>query len=340
MNKEIHSKIQRDYDKKRRRNMDELQSRKMEVFQKVPDIQKNEELVASIGLAYSKGILLGKTSTDSLNELTQKIQRYQEEKRSLLESNGFHGDYLELRYDCAFCKDTGFVEAEISVGFLKCSCYKQQLIHFIYEKSNLANLETKNFRFFEINRYTDQLDEKKYGITISPRQNMSKIVDKAKEFIENFTNYEYKGLLFVGRTGTGKTFLSNCIAKDLMDRGKTVLYLSSPQLFHMLKNYRTSSWENQKQEDEAYNYIMEAELLVIDDLGIENVTTARYSEFLTILNTRASNDARRPCKTIISSNLGYKELLDLYTERVLSRIIGDFLSLKFVGEDLRVAPKK
>jgi DNA replication protein DnaC len=340
MNKEIHSKIQRDYDNKRQKNLEDLRLRKMEIYEKVPEIYQKEELVTSLGLKYNKGILLGKVSKDSVDELVEKVKRLQEEKSSLLTSHGFPEDYLELRYDCVFCKDTGFVEGENTKSFLKCSCYKQQLIHFIYEKSNVADLETKNFCFFDINRYTDVIDEKKYGLSISPQQNMKKILERAHEFIENFNHYEQKGLFFVGRTGTGKTFLSNCIAKELMDRGKTVLYLSSPQLFQLLKNYRTANWENQKQEDEAYNYIMDVELLVIDDLGIENVTTARYSEFLTILNTRSSNDSKRPCKTIVSSNLGYKELLDLYTERVLSRIVGDFLSLKFVGEDLRVAPKK
>jgi DNA replication protein DnaC len=335
MNKDIHRKIQRDYENKRQKSIEALNERRQRVYQALPQIETLDANIAECGLSYNKKILMGSVSSDALEELSSKLLELKREKHHLLLNNGFDEDTLVIKHSCGVCRDTGFVEKEEGNGFAKCRCYEQQLITIMISKSNLHDLENHNFDRFDLSLFADEVDEKKYVVHLSPRQSMQAILNKTKEFIENFDSYPHKGLLFVGPTGTGKTFLSHCIANELIKRGRTALYLSAPALFHTIQNYRTSSWDAQKTEDETYGYIMESELLIIDDLGIENITSARYAEFLTILNTRSSNDARKRCKTIISTNLGYKELMQLYTERVVSRIVGDFLSIKFVGEDLR-----
>lgn len=334
MNIGTHREIQRKYELKRQKSIENLKERKAQVYKMIPDIERIDDLIASIGIEYNKAIILGEKSTDSINDLTNTLERLKQEKIELLRKHNLEHNYLEQKYECQVCNDSGYVKVENR--YEKCTCYTQQLINYIYSKSNLYNLDAQNFNFFDLNRFADVVDEKKYGSNLSPRKSMNSILKKAKDFIENIENYKFRGILFTGNTGTGKTFLSNCIAKELLDKGRTVVYLSAPNLFHMLKNFRTSNWEEQKLNEDMYNYIMEAEVLIIDDLGVENVTTARYSELLTILNTRTSTDSKRVCKTIISTNLGYKEMLELYNERVVSRIVGEFLSIRFVGEDLRI----
>ncbi len=333
MNIGIHRDIQRKYELKRQKSVEDLKKRKEQIYKMVPDIESIDQTIASLGIEYNKAIILGKKSFEAIDDLSERIESLKKNKVEILRKYDIESDCLEQKFECEVCKDSGYIKNENR--YEKCTCYTQQLIDHIYSKSNLYNLESQNFNFFDLNKFSDVVDEKKYGSKLSPKKSMSLILKKAKEFIENIENYNYKGVLFTGNTGTGKTFLSNCISKELLDHGRTVIYLSAPNLFHMLKNFRTSNWSDQKLNEDMYNYIMEAEILIIDDLGIENVTTARYSELLNILNTRGATDSKRVCKTIISTNLGYKEMLELYNERVVSRIVGEFYSIRFIGEDLR-----
>src|SRR5690606_40507227 len=67
------------------------------------------------------------------------------------------------------------------------------------------------------------VDPEKYGIKITPRENILKIKSRALSFIDNIDNPEEKNLFFSGPTGVGKTFMINCIAKELLDRKSTRL---------------------------------------------------------------------------------------------------------------------
>lgn len=340
MIKSVHRTIQKRYEEKKQKNIRDLEKRKKEVYDRLPQIERIDEEIASIGLRYNKDILLGKEQPGQEQAFYNALEKLNQQKESLLEGAGFDKTYLKVKYHCARCDDTGFLPAEVGIGHVKCACYLQQIIDSIYERSNLHHLDKQSFENFDLNRFSNEINLSKYGVQISPRQHMMRIKEKVDDFIQNFEAFSYRGLLFVGPTGTGKTFLSNCIAKALMDQGKTVLYLSAPALFQKLKNVRTAKFEVMNEEEETLRYIMEAELLIIDDLGVENITGSRYAEFLNILNARATNDAKLNCKTIISTNMGFKELRDNYTERVVSRLVGDFLSIKFVGEDLRLAAHK
>jgi DNA replication protein DnaC len=279
---------------------------------------------------------LGQPKKELINNFDLDIKELTQKKIDLLIGNHYPGNYLEIDYSCNLCKDYGYIENKEG-GFDKCNCYKQLFIKYSYSNSNLDYIENAGFEKFDPLIFEDELDENKYKIPISPRQNILNIKKKSIEFIEMFeTEKKYKGLFFVGPTGVGKTFLSHCIGAELMKMGRTVLYFTSPQLFKIINDYKTIQFDKKATDTNNYNYIMEAELLIIDDLGIEPVTASRYSELLTIMTTRASNDTKKPCKTILSTNLKFKEINEIYTERVASRILGDYVILKFAGDDLRL----
>lgn len=339
MYENIFNLIRKEYEQKQRTVRDNLIKKKRELSEKLPGLAEIEDKIHTTGLAYSKLILAGKVSYDTeVSSLLIDMEKLKEQKKHLLISNGYPADYLEPKYSCSACKDTGFINND---GYsAKCSCYKQQLINYLYHQSNLDLVQTDNFDNFDENYYPDVIDEEKYGLKISPRKNIIKIKQRCIDFINNFDKPDEKNLFFSGPTGVGKTFMASCIAKELLDRGKTVLYQTSPVLFNTINEYKFNFSKDEDYSDVGYRNIFEVELLIIDDLGIEPSSPARYAELLTILNTRQINNLTRPCKIIISTNIGLKQLYEYYTERVTSRIVGNFDMLKFVGEDIRILKRQ
>ena len=330
----IYNAIKNEYERSQKTARESLESRKREVYARIPRIREADDEIQVMGLKYNRLILLGTSPENQLlAEMLSGIERLEDEKVRLLESSGFPPDFLKPVYTCSQCKDTGFVEVEDS--HIKCSCYRQLLIDQLYGQSNLKLLDRENFSTFNPDYYPDTIDEQRYGIKKSPRRHILGIKDKCLRFIENFSSNDEKNLYFYGPTGVGKTFLVNCIAAELLAKGTTVLYLTAPALFDAIYNYRTRAFRDEGFDDGIYRNIFEVELLIIDDLGTESQTSARYAELLSILDTRHSNGMSRPCKTIISTNIPPESLIEYYTERVASRVVGSFALLRFTGNDIR-----
>ncbi len=194
--------------------------------------------------------------------------------------------------------------------------------------SNLENvLKKENFQNFNIDIFKDQpFEEEK----MTPRENMVEIVGISEGFINNFDENNGENLLFYGTTGLGKTYLCNCIAKALLDKNKIVIYQTAFTILEIIEKHRFSK-ENNRFNDYQYNLLFEADLLVIDDLGTEVANTFTNAEIFNIVNTRLIGGK----KTLISTNLTPKEISDIYTDRVFSRILDKFIPLKFYGPDLR-----
>ena len=131
----------------------------------------------------------------------------------------------------------------------------------------------------------------------------------------------------------GKTFMSNCIAQELLKKGKTVLYQTAPVLLESVIDYKMSKQKNSV--DNIYQSVLETDLLIIDDLGTESLNSMKLSELFTILNTRILNLNNRITKTIISTNLSIREIFSTYEERIGSRIAGYYDIYYFFGDDLR-----
>ena len=339
MASEIHNLIMAEYENRQRASRLLFDDRTAEIYGKIPSIETIDEEISMSGLHFNKMILKGLINPEEASsKLHSKLSELQKKKAELLEANGYDKGYLETQFVCSKCKDTGYIYSP--KGTQKCSCYKQLAIEYLHANSNLKLTEDENFDSFSENMYPDTCDEARYQTQISPRQNILTIKQRCLSFIENFSNSEEKNLFFSGPTGVGKTFLSNCVAYELLKKGRTVIYYTAPVLFDILNEYKVRAFGDSEYEDTAYKNIMNCELLIIDDLGTEAPSASRYAEFLTVLNNRHLRNVTNPCKTIISTNLEARQLYEYYTERVASRIIGSFNMFRLFGEDIRRLKKK
>ena len=244
-----------------------------------------------------------------------------EEREKILNEHGIKKSFLEDVYKCSICKDTGYVHDK------ECACLKKRIIEKSYDMSNIkSNLEFENFKNFDMSFYSDEIVEK---MGISPKKQMEFILSKVKNFIENFDKH-FGNLLLYGKTGLGKTFICNCIAKEILDKGKSVLYLTSTQLFKMLE--KSTFGKDNDDFDEILKLIFDADLLIIDDLGTEFQTFFTETEFFNIINLRILKKK----SVIISTNLSIKDIRDNYSDRIFSRFFGSYDFLEFLGEDIRI----
>lgn len=299
--------------------------RKKEIYDKIPRIQEIDNLIAISSINAVRSRL--KQGTNAMEDVQQQNGKLIAEKQQLLETNGYPTDYLQPVYTCPLCKDTG------RVGNAYCSCFKQAAISLLYRQSTLDRiLQTENFDHFDLSYYARENDGKH---PFTPYENMNNILNKTKSFIETFDK-EGGNLLFYGETGLGKTYLSNCIAKSLLDTQHTVLYQTAIHLFEdvcgdviMKKNQNADS-------QETYRYLYSCDLLIIDDLGTEFTNSFVSSELYDILNTRM----REGKSTVISTNLNLQELTERYSDRITTRIFAEYKVFHFYGSNIRLAKRR
>ncbi len=309
------------YEEKRRKSEYNLEKRKEEAYKRFPRLEEIDIEINKIAINKAKAIL---NNDDVIKELDEKATQLKEERKEIIKKEKID---LEKKYECSICKDTGYIQKENELAVM-CSCLKQNLLNMSYNQSNLSDIHKDTFENFNLNLFSD--DGKK-----SARKNIKYIKDGCINFIENFENLETHNLLFTGNTGLGKTFMSNCIANEMLKRGKTVLYQTAPVLLENVIDNKFNKYKNEN-ADEFYNTILNVDLLIIDDLGAECLNTMKLSELFTILNTRILNLNNKPTKTIISTNLSIEQIFKIYEERIGSRIAGYYDIYQFFGDDLRL----
>jgi len=324
MNSHVLNDILKEFERKRDKAHYEQNLRKKEVYSKVPEIKAIDDEIAKTGFYISKSILKDPSSyKKSLNEIKKQMENLKMERAVHLTENNINIEYLDINYECNECEDTGY----LSNGE-RCNCLKQALINKAYKMSNVENiLEKENFQSFDINIFPDKSIE---GEELTPRQNMMNILSISEGFVGNFNEKNEENLLLYGSTGLGKTFICNCIAKALLDKNKIVIYQTAFTILEIIEKHRFRRDITEFDEYE-YNLLLDADLLIIDDLGTEVANTFTNAEIFNIVNTRLLNEK----KTIISTNLTPKEISDTYTDRVFSRVLEKFIPLKFYGPDLR-----
>ena len=282
-----------------------------------------DDAIATCSVAQAKKLLDGDTM--ALNTLKEQIASYRSEKKDLLKKAGLSADYLETSYECPDCKDTGFIDGK------RCHCFTQAAIDLVYTQSNLKSiLLRENFSTFSFDYYSDK--------DINPATGLSSLatakdaVAKCHDFIDHFDD-TFSNLYFYGDTGIGKTFLSNCVAKELMDHGHSVIYFTAFQLFDILSK---GVFAKDEEAIAANENIFTCDLLIIDDLGTELTNSFTTSQLFLCLNERILHRK----STIISTNLGLSQLTDLYSERILSRIMDNYVLIKLFGEDIRMQKRR
>ena len=316
------------YEQKRFKAEHDADNRKQELYQKLPQLQKIDDKLTSLAISTSKAII-NSNDRNLLDELNANIRALKEEKLNILKANNVPPSYLEPQYECNLCKDRGYITNSDYTTEM-CSCLKQKLYNEQYNKANISNLDTQNFDAFSDSFYSDEVNKEKYHSNISPRENINLIKDICFKFIENFDSLEQKNLLFTGNTGLGKTFLSSCIANELIKKGKNVLYQTAPVMLDSIIDYRFGK----SGSTNILNSILSVDLLIIDDLGTENINNMKFTELFNIINTRLLNQ-RKVTKTIISTNLSLQNLYANYDERIVSRLVGNYDICYFFGDDIR-----
>ncbi len=302
-----------------RRNRAELSAleRRREVAEKLPELGKLLDDISKRGADSVKRYIAGdeRARADFESFLSTASQR----KTDLLLQGGFPADYLETRYSCEKCEDTGYLpDGE------KCSCFRQLEYDLVFSQDRQRRLfSVHNFETFDISVFSDEGVDEKTGLT--PRQNAKKALETAKRFLSPSSEAR-RNLLIYGTTGTGKTFLSHCIAKEALDRGLNVIYLTAPEFMDI------ASDSEFKHIDGPFRGVMETSLLIIDDLGTELINSFVVSAVYRIVNERLLSERR----TVISTNLFPSNIAECYNERVFSRMVGNYQFIKMTGPDLRV----
>lgn len=318
-----YDQIMRDYEAKQRLSRHRLEEQKSKIYAAVPSLRTLEEQIASFSVRQAHQLLEG--DKNALHTLKEQLEKAREKRTALLAQAGFTPADLEPVYECPDCQDTGYI------GNRRCHCFKQAAIDLIYTQSNIkAILETENFDTLTFAYYSDESTDPSTGR--SPLGNAKLAVNACHSFVEQFDR-TFENLFFYGSTGAGKTFLSNCVAKALMDSGHSVLYFTSFQLFNILEESKFRQDADAKEQAED---LFTCDLLIIDDLGTELTNSFSVSQLFLCLNERLL----RKKSTIISSNLDLDKLFDTYSERNFSRIISNYTLLKLTGADIRLQKRK
>ena len=278
--------IMRKYEQKQLRNHDILTQHYEEVYRQLPEFKSLDDSISILSVQYGKRLLNG--DQKAISSLKEELAILRASKQELLRSSGFPADYLEPVYDCPNCKDTGYI------GNQKCHCFKKAIIDLLYEQSNLKEiLKKENFSNFALDYYSTNFIDPKTGR--SSRQVIEDALRICRNFVTSFGT-DFQNLFLYGDVGVGKTFLSNCIAKELMDKEYSVLYFS-------------------------------------DDLGTEYTNNFIASQFFTCINERLLNSRSTIISTNLSldtlADLYTERSFSRITSNyIMLKLIGDDIRIK------------
>lgn len=307
--------IMRGYEERQLTDRHLLEERSKQVYQAVPYYKDLEDTISTISVSQGKKLLAG--DDDALTELKLMIKDLSRQKKKALVKAGFPEDFLNPFYNCPDCQDTGYADGQ------KCHCFKQKMITMLYEQSNIQLvLESENFSSLSEQFYQgDDLTRFRTAVTA------------CKNFVQTFPA-DCGNLFLYGTVGTGKSFLSGCVAKELIECGYSVIYFSAVQLFDTL-SVNTYDFKNREMLYNLYEDLYNCDLLIIDDLGTETMKTTVSSQLFSCLNERQL----RKKSTVISTNLSLEELRNRYSDRIFSRITSNYELCKLSGPDIRMHKK-
>lgn len=316
-----YDELMRRYNQKQWNAHQKAAQTKHRVYASLPQLAQLDEKIASTSVRRAKEYIGGNMA--ALAGLDEEIAQLSKEKLQLLADAGYPADVFEPQYECKDCQDTGYINNK------KCHCFLQAELEYIYSQSNIKTLlEKENFNTFSLSYYPEDMVDPVSGK--SSLQLATAALEKCKTFVADFATSS-DNLLLYGNTGAGKTFLTNCIAKELLEEGYSVIYFSAFQLFDLLAKYTFDKGTS----DSQYQNIFNCDLLIIDDLGTEAPNSFTVAKFFQCINERQL----RGRSTIISTNLAPKDIPNIYSERVSSRITSNYTLVKMFGRDVRILKK-
>ena len=288
--------------------------RHISVTMKCPEIRELEDKMRRSAYGLVKVIGMGDKTMEYIENLRNENLDAQARIKSLLVEMGYSENYLEPEYYCSLCNDTGFKDGKL------CKCHLELLRQLSYEQlCKSSPLKISTFEDFSLEYYKDS------------RENYS-LMSRNYEFCLNYANsfdLSSYSILMMGETGLGKTHLSLAIAGEVLKKGFGVVYGSVQNLFSNIEKEHFGRATDADGTTEKM--LLECDLLILDDLGAEFTTSFTVATFNNIVNTRMLTS--KP--TIISTNLSLTEMQKRYSERIASRIIGEYNILTFAGKDIR-----
>ena len=259
----------------------------------------------------------GEFSVEEFDNRSSEIEKKRSER---LVAMGEKADAMTYKPMCGICDDSGYINGKV------CKCLEQIIINDTYAESGLSDmLRKENFGTFDTDIFSDEIPD---GQNTSPRQNIRKLRETMENFVKNFNKTD-ASLFFVGPTATGKTFLAHCIAKELLDKGHTVIYTTSYNMCDRLVDNQFGRLG----DDEVSKYF-DCDFLIIDELGQEANNEPSRLQLYNVINERMNKSK----KTLITSNYSLKRLETLYEERLISRL-SLYRRFIFFGNDLRMGRK-
>jgi len=313
--------LHQEYARRREDNMALFESRQDEACQRCPGLR---ELLnarhASVMAGVRATLLTARKDASRASTLASQMAEMNRLITNKLTEGGLPADYLQPVYTCACCKDEGYV---YDPSRRMCDCLKKAFNRRLLEESGLAG-NANTFESFDETLFSDEPDER----GLSQRKAAIAIRNACLAYADAFPNTPTRDLLLMGKSGLGKTFLLQCIAHRTAERGFLPVYISAYRLFELA---RKAYIEN---DSDILSSMMEAPLLLIDDLGTEplmnNVTV---TQLFNLLNERQMAGRH----TVISTNLSMTEMQERYTERITSRFLDatGCRRLLFIGGDIR-----
>ena len=250
----------------------------------------------------------------------EQVRELRRQAEGALHAAGHSPSELEPKYHCPICKDTGFVGMPIHEY---CSCIKVELMRRMYADAGIGD---ETFENFDLGVFSEEIDP---TLGRSQRQVMEAYRKYCETYANDFPNVKKRSLVLTGHSGLGKTYMLNCVAARLLDRGFPVMRVTAYKMLDAMRRYHRG------QDEDGLEMMMQAEILIIDDLGTEPMLENITVEYLfTLLNERRVN--RLP--TLVATNLSPRELQARYTERIFSRMVdkNDTEVLRFIGQDVRL----
>lgn len=317
-----------DLERLRADNRAEQQRRISVVYARDPEIERIDrrlrtQMAELVRLTLSRAPDLA----ERLETLKAANLALQADRAERLTELGLPMDYLDEIVSCPICRDSGTVDGRPCVC-LK-ALYNREMTR---ELSGLLRHGDESFERFDLSLYDEQ---PLAGSAVSPRFAMERILEQCRKYADSFPAVS-SNLLFQGGTGLGKTYLSACIARVVADKGYSVCYDSASSA---LEAFETQKFARDPDAAEAASVrvrrMLDCDLMILDDLGTEMVTSVSVSALYTLINSRLNAGK----KTIISTNLGDEELQRKYNPQICSRIIGEFVRFRFVGRDIRLIKK-
>ncbi len=325
--REILSAVLRDMDAEKSARTERFASRRADIYQKIPRICEIDRALSNTAAAVLHAALQNGTDpTAAIEALRTQNLSLQAERRQLLVQFGYPADYLDEVPLCAKCSDTGYY------GTQPCDCLKKRYTHHLTEVlSTTLPIQEQNFEQFRLDYYDPTYSAR---LGLSARDNMKMNRNTCREYADTFSQRS-PNLLLYGSTGLGKTFLSSCIAKVVSEHGFSVAYETAIRIFSSYESVKFNSTDAEEAARRIRKY-EQSDLLIIDDLGTEMSTGFTTSALYGLLVERLMR--HRPM--IVNTNLLPVDFEGRYSPAIASRLTGDFIPLRFFGDDIRIIKHK